>query len=284
MVGGSGRGPARPTAAGRRQRRVSGAFTNATTPMSSPHPYAKPWDREPGTTTPRPSQPTPAHHPAGLWTTIRQYLPRQTVCNYRWVLERYVFPVVGRVRLVSLTPQHVRDMLAATTARAVSPRTVQLSRSTLRVQRTVQRLGKDVGMIEGAPKTLRSRRTVPLPHVCVGALREHHARQVREVQKAGSAWRTHGLVFASTRGTVVEPRNFNRLFDALVAAAEVRRIRNHDLRHTYATLLLAQDASPRVAMELLGHSQLSMTTDLYGHVMPTTLRAAADAADRLFEP
>ena len=60
----------------------------------------------------------------------------------------------------------------------------------------------------------------------------------------------------------------------------LRRIRFHDLRHTCASLLLAQGVQPRVVMEVLGHSQLSVTMDLYSHVMPTALREAAEAADR----
>jgi integrase len=79
---------------------------------------------------------------------------------------------------------------------------------------------------------------------------------------------------------VIEPRNLSRLFDALIADAGVRRIRFHDLRHTCASLLLAQGVPPRVVMDVLGHSQLAMTTDLYSHVMPTALREAADAMDR----
>jgi integrase len=90
-----------------------------------------------------------------------------------------------------------------------------------------------------------------------------------------------GLVFTSTVGTVIEPRNLNRFFDELIIKAVVRRIRFHDLRHTCASLLLAQNVPARVVMEILGHSQLAITTDLYSHVMPTALRAAADAMDRV---
>ena len=60
----------------------------------------------------------------------------------------------------------------------------------------------------------------------------------------------------------------------------MRRIRFHDLRHTCASLLLAQNVPARIVMEVLGHSQLSMTTDLYSHVVPTALREAASAMDR----
>ena len=68
----------------------------------------------------------------------------------------------------------------------------------------------------------------------------------------------------------------NRCFDELIAKARVRRIRFHDLRHTCASPLLAQNVPARVVMEILGHSQLAMTTDLYSHVKPTALREAAD--------
>ncbi|KNX36042.1 hypothetical protein VV01_00945 [Luteipulveratus halotolerans] len=156
---------------------------------------------------------------------------------------------------------------------------VDLDGGSLRVHRTVQRLGQGVGLVSGSPKTQRSRRTMPLPRVSASALREHRARQDEERSTAGGAWTDLGLVFSTTKGTVIEPRDLNRLFDQQIAAAGVRRIRFHDLRHTCATLLLAQGVSPRVVIEMLGHTQLSMTTDLYGHVMPTALRSAADAMD-----
>ena len=60
----------------------------------------------------------------------------------------------------------------------------------------------------------------------------------------------------------------------------MRRIRFHDLRHTCASLLLAQGVSPRVVMDVLDQSQLSITMDLYSHVMPSALRDAADVMDR----
>ena len=87
-------------------------------------------------------------------------------------------------------------------------------------------------------------------------------------------------MFSSGVGTVIEPRNLSRLFDALIATSGVRRIRFHDLRHTCASLLLAQGVPPRVVMDVLGHTQLSITMDLYSRVMPTALREAADAMDR----
>lgn len=96
----------------------------------------------------------------------------------------------------------------------------------------------------------------------------------------GPAWHASALVFTPSVGTLIEPRNLSRLFDQLIIAAGVRRIRFHDLRHTCASLLLAQGVPARVVMDVLGHSQMAITMDLYSHVMPTALREAADAIDR----
>ena len=103
-----------------------------------------------------------------------------------------------------------------------------------------------------------------------------------ERETAGSAWQHNGLVFSSKSGSLLDPKHVNRILDSLAEEAGVRRIRFHDLRHTCATLLLGQGVAPRTVMEVLGHSQMSITTDLYGHVMPTTLRDAADAMDAAF--
>jgi integrase len=114
----------------------------------------------------------------------------------------------------------------------------------------------------------KSRRTIPLPAVSAKVLLTHRANQAAEALVLGPAWVDSDLVFTSTVGTVIEPRNLKRFFDELIAKARVRRIRFHDLRHTCASLLLAQNVPARVVMEILGHSQLAMTTDLYSHVMP----------------
>lgn len=157
---------------------------------------------------------------------------------------------------------------------------VDLDNRILRVRQTLQRVSGE-GLIIGEPKTARSRRTILIPKVSVDALRRHRIRQTEERLLAGPRWIETGYVFTTPIGTPAEPRNLNRLFDELIAQAGVTRIRFHDLRHTAASLMLTQGVQPRIVMEVLGHSQLSMTTDLYGHVMPSSLREASDAIDRI---
>lgn len=159
---------------------------------------------------------------------------------------------------------------------------VDLDQGLVHVRRSVQRLPS--GLVFGPPKSDRSRRTIPLPATSAKILRAHRARQAAEALALGPEWPDLGLVFTSGAGTLVEPRNLSRFFDQLIAAAGVRRIRFHDLRHTCASLLLAQGVPARVVMDVLGHSQLAITTDLYSHVMPTALREAADAMDRALGP
>lgn len=91
-------------------------------------------------------------------------------------------------------------------------------------------------------------------------------------------------MFTSNIGTPIEPRNLQRAFDEIRAAAELPRVRIHDLRHTAATLLLTQGVHPRVVMELLGHSQIAVTMNLYSHVVPELRKEAADRMDAIFRP
>jgi integrase len=155
---------------------------------------------------------------------------------------------------------------------------VDLDGGTLRVEQALQRTKG--GLVLGPTKTPRSRRTIPLPAVCVRALKIHRARQNVERLAVGDSWQDSGLVFTSNVGTPVEPRNVNRSFTKLIEKAGVRPVRRHDLRHTCASLLLAQGVPLRVVMEVLGHSQIAVTANTYTHVLPTLQREAADLMDR----
>lgn len=95
----------------------------------------------------------------------------------------------------------------------------------------------------------------------------------------GRDWQDYGLVFTTFLGTPLEPRNINRRFQELREELGVPWLRLHDLRHGCATFLLGSGIEPRTVMEILGHSTIRLTMDLYGHVLPERLRVAADAMD-----
>ena len=98
---------------------------------------------------------------------------------------------------------------------------------------------------------------------------------------AGGDWQNSGLVFTTPIGTALDDRNVRREFKAILADAKLPDIRIHDLRHTYATLLLVQGVHPRTVMETLGHSQISLTMDTYSHVLPTLTKDAAQKMDAI---
>ena len=157
---------------------------------------------------------------------------------------------------------------------------VDLEAGTLRVVVSLQRRKGSLELVE--PKTQQSRRTLPLPAVLLAALKTHRTRQLEERLAAGPAWKDQGLVFPSTVGTPIEPRNLTRHFKNVLQSAGLPNIRFHDLRHTAASLLVAQGVHPRVVMEILGHSQISLTMNTYAHVLPEAQREATAWMDTLF--
>jgi integrase len=112
-------------------------------------------------------------------------------------------------------------------------------------------------------------------------LKEHRKRQLEEKFGAGSKWTETGLVFTTSAGTPIDRRNLKRHLDKLLTTAKLPHFRIHDLRHFCASLLLAQGVALKVVSEILGHSQIGITADLYTHVLPSVRREAIDLMDRI---
>lgn len=138
----------------------------------------------------------------------------------------------------------------------------------------------DGTLILAEPKTERSRRILPLSRRVRAALVAHRDRQAFVRAAAGESWREQDLVFASTIGTPLQPRNTLEAWYKLLERAGPPRRKFHVTRHTAASLLIADGVPLRVVMELLGHSQISTTANTYGRVFAEALREAADSMDR----
>jgi integrase len=152
-----------------------------------------------------------------------------------------------------------------------------LEAGTLRVRRTLSET-RD-GPIFEPPKNGKGR-NVPLTGAAVGALRDHFARQMREI---GDEYEDKGLVFASRTGKTMSASNVvNRHFRPLLKRAKLARIRLHDLRHTCATLLLIKGVHPKYVQELLGHANISITLDTYSHVIPGMGNQTVAAMEEIF--
>lgn len=156
---------------------------------------------------------------------------------------------------------------------------LDLDRATLAVRRTLTR-GAD-GLVFGEPKTRSGKRAIALPASCVTALREHRRRQLARRLELGPAWHDTDLVFERGDGRVLHPNVSGRAFRRLVAELGLPAIRFHDLRHTAATLMLANGEHPKVVQERLGHNDISMTLNRYSHVTMDMQREAANRLDAL---
>jgi integrase len=160
---------------------------------------------------------------------------------------------------------------------------VDLARGVVTVQRTLvwrPRLG---GWYFGEPKTSRSRRSIPLPASIVRGLAGHKQKQLEQRSKAGEEYVDHDLVFTNTEGGPLKLENLRRRhFHPILERAQLpKTLRLYDLRHTCATLLLAANEHPKVVSERLGHASVTMTLDVYSHVLPTMQQAASDKLEEM---
>jgi len=209
-------------------------------------------------------------------------------------------PRIKRQEMATLSPEQARaflgaargDRLEALYVLALSTgmrqgellalrwRDVDLEAGRLQVKATLQRTPE--GFVFAEPKTARSRRQIALAGTAVEALRRHRVNQAEERLKLGAAWENDDLVFTNEAGQPLDgTRVSSGSFRRLLEEAGLPRIRFHDLRHTAATLMLGRGVHPKVASEMLGHAQVSITLDLYSHVSPTMQTEAAAALDAI---
>ena len=158
---------------------------------------------------------------------------------------------------------------------------VDLNARRLAVVDTVVSVDNRATLRLGETKTGGSRRTVALDSTTVAAVRAHRARQLEERLKAGSAWLDHDLVFCREDGSVLPPDWVTRKFQRAARSVGLEPIGLHGLRHTWATLALGANVPAKVASERLGHANVAITLDRYGHVLPNMQEDAAEAVGEI---
>jgi integrase len=159
---------------------------------------------------------------------------------------------------------------------------------TVRLEKSVQRLrgekdpetGRRKGqLVEKSLKTEASKATMATPPIVMEALRVHKELQDAE-REATKAWADAGLVFTSTVGSALEPRNVNRAWDEVCDRSGIgRRVRIHDLRHAAGSYLFAAGVDMKVVQKTLRHTRLATTSDIYVHTFMETQREAADSME-----
>lgn len=143
---------------------------------------------------------------------------------------------------------------------------IDLGKGRIRIQRTLVYINK-VGFRETEPKTKGSKRTITLAGFALTALKAHRQAQLK-ARSATSEWQDRDLVFCNKVGGYISFSSLDRQFRRLLEHAGLPHMHFHGLRHTCATLLLSKGTPVKVVQELLGHSSIKMTMDIYGHVLP----------------
>jgi integrase len=138
----------------------------------------------------------------------------------------------------------------------------------------------------GDTKTKKSRRTPALSGRCVAALRLQHSLQERDRDAAGMSWQEHGLVFASKRGTPLDPAHVRRDFRLAIKDAEginPAEWTPRELRHSFVSLLSDHGLPLEEISRLVGHSSMSVTEAVYRKQIRPVVQSGAVAMDAIFD-
>jgi len=150
----------------------------------------------------------------------------------------------------------------------------------LSVVSTRQRIiGK--GVVESQPKTPKSRRSIKLGPDTVELLHEIRGRQMEQRLTFGDAWQDSGFVITKSDGLPINPPTATKAFTTIVRRAGLPHLTLHGLRHVHATDLMTSNVNPKVVSERLGHSNISITMDIYSHVLPGLQEEAAIVGERV---
>ena len=168
---------------------------------------------------------------------------------------------------------------------------VDLTHGILRVRGTLSRIDGELVVTE--PKTAKSTRFVPISEPAERLLRAQQEAQDGERRHAGSAWRQSGFVFTTEFGEPCDPRNAFRALRVAAAKAGLPHAGLphaglphaglHTLRHSAASVMLTRGVPLKVVSEILGHSSIAITGDIYGHVAPDVARQAMDSLGDAFD-
>jgi integrase len=216
-----------------------------------------------------PVKPTPRRRqarerkPQATWSSAEVLAFLEAAHGHRLYALFYLAITTG-AREAELVALHLEDL--------------DLAAGTLWIRRSLAYVPKQ-GLIEGTPKTARSRRQLHLPPDAVQVLTEHLERLEAERAAARELWTEHGLLFPSTVGTHLSPRNLIRAFQNLQRKTAVSTLTFHGLRHTYASLALRRGLPLRELADRLGHYDPSFTFSVYTHVLPDAPPAGLSIAE-----
>lgn len=161
-------------------------------------------------------------------------------------------------------------------------KTISITKALSRV-RTYNKDGNKTMLTVTTPKTDTSIRTVPLIDKAVELLAEHKRKQERYMELVGDYYTDNDLIFSSSRGDYLDPGNFNRKLNKTVKKIGIAQISPHVLRHSFATRGLEAEVSLKAMQELLGHSSITVTGDIYTHILKEQKRKEISKLNDVFK-
>jgi integrase len=150
---------------------------------------------------------------------------------------------------------------------------VNVDKQYLEVKTTLQQTSKGEVFFKG-PKSVAGRRNISLPTIAIDVLRRQKTLLAADKLKCGPVYQDDDLVFAQPTGLPWKPETFSRTFALFLGRHKLPRVNFHSLRHGFATALARQGVHPRVAQQLLGHSDPRLTMAIYSHSAPDLERSA----------
>ena len=174
---------------------------------------------------------------------------------------------------------------------------VNFQRHSIRIRRTAGRLSKvaedgslvkksdtvkSTEIVVRTPKSLSSRREIPMFDELWNGLMDYRERQLEMIEALGNDYDDQDFIFGTTMGKVYDPRVYEDLFKRCLKSAGLKDIKFHALRHTFATRALEAGMDIKVLSSLLGHAQASTTLNLYGHALPDHKRVSMDKMSEFY--
>lgn len=166
---------------------------------------------------------------------------------------------------------------------------IDFNNSTLSVKRSLKRvsfinkdLTKEYKVIEQEPKTSNSYRTVPIPKDILIKLKEHKKTQNKEILKYGNLYNNNSYIFCNKLGYPLDSKQPTRNLQSILKKLDIEPIKFHGLRKTYATRLFEANVQPKTVQSLMGHSDISITMNIYTQVMEDVKNEAVDKINNLF--
>jgi integrase len=163
---------------------------------------------------------------------------------------------------------------------AVRWRSIDLDRGQLSVTASTEQTNS--GIRDKETKSGKAR-TVALPSLIVDELRRHRVAQAERLLQVGVRVTDDHYVVMREDGRPLQPRSLTHAFVKFIRQHGLPQIRLHDLRHSHATAMLAAGVHPKIAQERLGHSSVSVTIDLYSHVLPGMQAEAVSRVDAVLQ-